>query len=1012
MKLIHLLTASVLVVLSGASVCAHASSSGLVVSQVYGGGGNSGATYKNDFIEVFNAGSAPVAVGGWSVQYASAAGTSWSVTKLPAVTVAPGQYLLIQEAQGAGGSVDLPAPDAVGTIAMSASAGKVALVNSIVALTGTSPSGPTVVDLVGFGSANGFEGGGAAPGLSNTNAALRKSNGCIDVNDNASDFATGAPSPRNTSSAINACGGAVNQPIAASCAPFSVASGAGGSGGVSATDPDSVVNGIAAANALPSGITLENVVAAGADGGTASALVKVAPSVAAGSYDIGLVFTNNEAQSATCTVKVSVTGITPIYGIQGSASTSPFAGQVVTTRGVVTKVMNAGFFMQDPVGDGDDSTSDGIFVFTGSAPLANVGDLLQLTATVVEFNTGAASNPDTAAHTVTELTSVGSQTLVSSGNVIAPKLITLPVANAGDLERHEGMLVTIDTVMTVSQNYFLGRYGQLTLSAGGRMETPTNRHRAGSPEAIELAASQARSHLLLDDGTTLQNPNPIPYIGPDNTVRAGDTVEPLTGVIDYGLATASNAGFGDYKLHPTVAPVFHRDNARTAAPAPVGGNVRVASLNVLNFFTVFNDGSHTCPPSNTASDCRGANSAAEFTRQRDKILSALVAIDADAVGLLEVQNNGNVALQNIVDGLNARVGAGTYALVPVPAGGTGTDAIRVAMIYKPGRLTRVGDALADTNAAHNRPPLAQTFAAANGERFSVVVNHFKSKGGCEGAGPGDADSGDGQGCWNARRLLQGAALRSFVSTVQAQAGDDDVVLLGDFNAYGKEDPIVAFTDNGWTDLIDRFMEPGKFGYSYVFDGMAGRLDHAIASASLAPQATGANEWHINADEPSVIDYNLEFKPQDLYTPTPYRASDHDPVVMGLSLVKRIDGAGRGTVVGTAGDDLIVGGSGAQTITGGAGRDVMAYNTMRDAGDTITDFVPGTDRLDLSALLSGIGYAGGNAIGDGVVRLVNTSAGVSVQIDADGSAGPAAARALVLLKGLNAAAISPSRDLGL
>jgi hypothetical protein len=248
--------------------------------------------------------------------------------------------------------------------------------------------------------------------------------------------------------------------------------------------------------------------------------------------------------------------------------------------------------------------------------------------------------------------------------------------------------------------------------------------------------------------------------------------------------------------------------------------------------------------------------------------------------------------------------------------------------------------------------------------------------------------------------------------VQAQAADDDVVLLGDFNAYAKEDPIVAFTDTGWTDEIEHFMEAGHFGYSFVFDGTAGRLDHALASPTLAAQVVGANEWHINADEPSVLDYNLEFKPQDLYTPTPYRSSDHDPVVLGLNLVKRIDGTGRGSLIGTAGDDRITGGSGAQTITGGAGRDVFVYTSMRDAGDTITDFLPGTDRLDLRGLLASVGYAGGNAIGDGVVRLVDTAAGVSVQIDTDGNAGPAVARALVTLRGVRAADLVASRDLGL
>ena len=775
---------------AAASPCSFASASGVVISQIYGGGGNSGATLKNDFIELFNAGAAPVSLSGWSVQYASSAGSSWQVTPLPAVMLQPGQYLLVQEAMGAGGSASLPAPDATGTIAMSASSGKVALASSTTALSGAVPSGAQLVDLVGFGSANGFEGSGAVATLSNTTAALRNDSGCTDSDSNATDFAAGAPAPRNSSAALHPCGGGT---------------------GVAAT----------------------------------------------------------------------------IMQIQGSGSTSPLAGQAVTTRGVVTRVNNNGYFMQDPAGDGNPATSDGIFVFTGSAPTVSVGQLVSVSAKVVEFNTGAAGNADTLAHTVTELTNVSAQTVLGSGYGIAPTPITLPETTDGDLERYEGMLVTIQAPLTVSQNYFLGRYGQLTLSAGGRLEAPTNRYRAGSADAVAMADANARRRIVLDDGSTQQNPSPIPYIGADGTVRAGDTVNNLTGVIDYGLVTSSSAGAGDYKLHSTVAPVFTRANPRTTQPPSVGGTVRIASFNVLNFFTTLNDGTNTCPPSNTAGDCRGANSAAEFTRQRDKIVAALAAINADAVGLMEIQNNGSTAVQALVDALNARVGAGTYAVVPTPAGGAGTDAIKVAMIYKPATLRRLGAAMADTHPVHNRPPLAQAFVDVNGERFSLIVNHFKSKGGCDDATGGDVDSGDGQGCWNARRLQQGAALRDFVSRVQAQAGDTDVVLVGDFNAYAKEDPIVAFTDAGWVDQIGRFNDSvAGFGYSYVFDGAAGRLDHALATPSLSAQVTGAVEWHINADEPSVIDYNTEFKPQDLYTPTPYRASDHDPVVLGLRLVKR------------------------------------------------------------------------------------------------------------------------------
>ncbi|HYN26002.1 MAG TPA: lamin tail domain-containing protein, partial [Pyrinomonadaceae bacterium] len=185
----------------------HAVSSGIVVSQVYGGGGNSGATYTNDFIELFNRGASPVSVNGWSVQYASATGTTWAVTNLTNVTIQPGQYYLVQEAQGAGGTTPLPTPDAMGTIAMSATAGKVALVNSITALSGACPTGASIIDFVGYGvTANCFEGSGPTPAPSNTTAVLRGTNGCTETDSNATDFSAGAPTPRNTASPTNVCG--------------------------------------------------------------------------------------------------------------------------------------------------------------------------------------------------------------------------------------------------------------------------------------------------------------------------------------------------------------------------------------------------------------------------------------------------------------------------------------------------------------------------------------------------------------------------------------------------------------------------------------------------------------------------------------------------------------------------------------------------------------------------------------------------------------------------------------
>ncbi|MGM9489980.1 ExeM/NucH family extracellular endonuclease [Ideonella sp. YS5] len=927
---LRLLCASLLA--AGLVLPAAASTSGVVVSQVYGGGGNAGATLKNDFIELFNAGGTPVSLAGWSVQYNSTTGTgTWQKTELTSVVLQPRQYYLVQEAAGTGGSQDLPTPDAIGSIFMGATGGKVALVSSTTPLAGDKPVSDTIVDLVGFGSANYFEGAAAAPAPSNTTSDLRSAGGCTDTDQNAGDFATGAPNPRNTGAPAGTCSG---------------------------------------------------------DGPTERTIMQ----------------------------------------IQGSGATSPYVGEAVKTSGVVTRVNNNGFFLQDPVGDADDATSDGIFVYTGAAPSVSVGQLVQFTAVISEFNTGAANNADTAAHPVTELTGVGNLQLLSSGHTLTPKLVTFPELVDGDLEHVEGMLVTIAGPLTASQNYFQGRYGQVTLSAGGRMETPTNRYRPGTPEATALADTNARGRIILDDGTSQQNPDPTPYIGEDNTLRAGDTVPSVTGVIDYGLATSSSSGFGDYKIHPAAPVTFTRDNPRTAAPAPQAGNLKLASFNVLNYFTTFTDGTDVfghpgqgCMLGGVDSpaNCRGADNLAEFERQRTKIIEAIAAIDADALGLMEMQNNGPTAVGNLVEGLNARVGAGTYAAVADPAGGTGTDAIKVAMIYKPARLAPVNAAQTDTDPIHNRPPLAQTFAALNGERFTLVVNHLKSKGSCPAEDDpdysGNFDAGDGQGCWNARRVAQAQRTVNWVGSLASGAGTDRALLLGDMNSYAQEDPVIAFAGGGYADQIARF---NAFGYSYVFDGASGRLDHALATATLAAVVSSATEWHINADEPSVIDYNTEFKqPQcpacgpDYYTPTAYRSSDHDPVVAGLYLVKVITGGpGKDQLSGTPGDDQIIGGGGADKLAGGAGDDVFTYTSMADAKDTLLDFAPGADRIDIRALLSSIGYAGSDPIADGVVRLKDAAKGAVLQVDVDGPTGGARWKTLVLLQGVPAAAIVPMRDL--
>jgi uncharacterized protein len=920
---------------SSALGAAPAATPQVVISQIYGGGGNAGAVLNADYVELRNLQTTPVSLAGWSLQYTSAAGTTWS-SQLRALTgnVPANGFFLIKLAGGTTGAA-LPTADLTFTLNISATAGKLALVRDSNALTGTCPilASTSVADFVGYGSGTTCSEASAAPAPSATAALLRLDNGCTDSNANANDFVTGAPNPRNSASAPIACGTVPPPP------------------------PPPVVT----AASIPA--------------------------------------------------------------IQGSGATSPLVGQRVVTSGVVTLRTNNGFFIQDRVGDGDPATSDGLFIFIGSAafPDAAVGNLVQVTGTVVEFNTGAASNAETAARPITQLSTVGSVVLQGTGLSITPTPIALPLPVGADLERYEGMLVSISAPLTVVQNFFQGRYGQLSLSAAGRLETPTNRFRPGA-QAQELAAANARARIVLDDGSSLQNPNPTPYLGAGGLPRAGDTVVgPLLGVLDFGLSTSSNTGAGDYKIHPTVAPTFNASNPRTAVPPAVGGNILVASFNVLNFFTTFTDGTTASGASGgtgqgcslgssvAASNCRGADNLAEFSRQRAKMVEALAALNADVVGLMEVQNNGSTAAQNLVDALNARMGAGTYATTALPTQGTGTDAIRVAMIYKPARVAPLVAALSDADPVHNRPPLAQPFVLGNGERFTVVVNHFKSKGSCPAANDadfaGNNDTGDGQGCWNAVRRQQGQRLRAWVSQVQVAAGNNDVVLLGDFNAYAQEDPMAELTSAGWLDQIGR-VDPSA--YSYVFDGAAGRLDHLFTTTSLSTKVRGAIHWHINADESAVADYNLEFKapltcngtalcPPDPTTLTPYRSSDHDPVVLGLDLSKTITAPpGSTSVVGTAGDDVLLIGAGRRSITSGAGRDTIVFLAEFAGGATLTDFTPGSDLISLRAVLLALGINSPDPIGQGYLTCKSAGADAMILIDPD-AAGPALARPMLLIK---------------
>ncbi|MGW4424247.1 ExeM/NucH family extracellular endonuclease [Streptosporangium sp. NPDC004631] len=529
-----------------------------------------------------------------------------------------------------------------------------------------------------------------------------------------------------------------------------------------------------------------------------------------------------------------------IAQVQGSGDTSPLAGQTVRVEGVVTADLQetgrlGGFFLQDPTPDADPATSEGLFAFARSSVKdVGPGDRVVVTGKVVEFNG------------LTELSPVTAVDVCGTGTVRSSRR-SLPRAEGVTFEPVESMLVTFPERLTVSDHYNLGRYGEITVSSEGRLFQATDR------PGVDAAANERRS-LLVDDGSTVENPPGIPHTHP-RTVRLGDTALGVTGVLGYG--------FGRYRLQPTKPIRLLRTNPRPPAPFRVRGNVRVAGFNTLNWFTTLGS--------------RGASTAEEQRRQLAKLVAALKGVNADAVGLMEVQNNGQTAVQALVDALNAEVGAGTYAALTHPR--PGTDLIHVAVIYKPARLGLVGPARSSADPVFRRPPLIQTFRRIQGgEPFTLVVNHFKSKGCDAGATGPDADRGDGQSCYNGERVRQAKATLDLVENLRLPSP----LVLGDLNAYGEEDPIDTLEAGGLTSLTKRFV-PAPLRYSYVYDGRSGELDHALAGRDLLRRVTGATILHINSDESRILDYNTEYNPPDLYRPDAFRASDHDPVVVGLTL---------------------------------------------------------------------------------------------------------------------------------
>ena len=477
-----------------------------------------------------------------------------------------------------------------------------------------------------------------------------------------------------------------------------------------------------------------------------------------------------------------------------------------------------------------------------------------------------------------------------------PDAVRQPSVIKGDLDTVDwdslvGQDVIIKGDLVVIDTFDLIRRGQVKV-ARKRLFVPTSRidpndadpdatsFEGGSnvAEVVKAQKYNDNATLTIDDGSTKQNilpPTLFPGLGKTHpTVRVGSVINGASG----RLVKA-----GRNLLLVPNQPLRWTPAERPQRPDIGDANVTVSSFNVLNYFTTIDDGSN---------NARGADSDVELKRQEAKIVSAIIELKADVVGLMELENNLDAEVR-LVAALNKKMRKKVFKGCGLaenfrwtPGGG---DAIRVGIIYRSDRVKPIGDVqlIADKALAGGRTPVVQRFKAKRkGKPFTVIVNHFKSKGGADRADTANKNKGDGQGAFNATRRNQALAICNYINQLKRGSKQPRVLVIGDLNAYEQEDPIDAMRAKGLVDLHEQFEKDGsstnRVGpYSYVYRGQSGSLDHAFATEALAADVTGVAVWHINADEPRFLDYNQEYNPKALYDTGPFRSSDHDPVLIGI-----------------------------------------------------------------------------------------------------------------------------------
>ena len=913
------------------AVLAPAANAQVVISQVYGGGGNSGAPYKSDFIELFNAGATPVSLAGYSVQYTSATGTgTWAKTDLSG-SLQPGQYYLVKEADGAGTQAALPTPDAIGTLAMSGTAGKVALVANTTLLTGACPA---ALDLVGFGPTANCPVAPNAPTavLSNTTAAIRKTAGCTNAGNNSADFAVAAPTPRNTGTAFNLCGGGGGPPNLAindvtlaegdsgtKLATFTISlSSAAGIGGVSfdiatvdgsATtgNNDYVANGAIGATIAEGATSTTFAVTINGDADVESDetfTVNLVNVVGANALDVvGLGTIQNDDFT-----------IVPVHAIQGSGAVSPYAiNTIVATEGIVTARTSNGFFMQTPdaEADLDATTSEGVFVFTSTAPPASaaVGNRVRVNATLDEYNPGGQL----------PLTELKNATVVqlSAGNPL-PAAIELVDADANAtstldrLERYEGMRVSIASLKVVAPVDGNINEASATSSSNGIFYgvLPTVARPLREPGIDVLDPIVPPAGVVppvFDHNPELIRVRSTGQTGaPNIAVDVGDAVNGLVGVLDYGFAAYT------VTPDPTPAATVVLGSQATAVPVAASDEITIGGFNLLHFFDDIADGNGATKLTTVAYQQRlkkTANAICAFTRNPD-ILGVVEVEHIKALGELATSINtlqgnvlfpgscaGNPAYQAYLIEGNDVGGIDVGFLLKTAEVAPGKPRVEVVSIDQIGKDALFTNADNSTELLNDRPPfvLVARINNANGasQTVTVIANHLRSLIDVSSTAVGTKGWPTVGARVRAKRGEQARFLAQLIQDRQSANPDEKIVLLGDFNAFEFNDGlvdsmgIVTGREAGPTEVI-RYIDspittpltntatlaPATERYSFSFDGNAQSLDHMVVNQAVLDDFAGVRAEHARINADFGIDNYGDFT-------VPVRVSDHDPVVLFL-----------------------------------------------------------------------------------------------------------------------------------